>query len=668
MIFLGVEYGAKYVLENTLPVPAVSTGLVNLKPNPSSTVATGRPTQTGGATVTFPAEHQAFGAPLSAKCVAPGTGAAKEGLIIAAAGRAPVTPGVAYTLSYWTTVTAITAGKLLTMQRLWYKASGTLISSAEQNFTPTVGVQQRVDMAGVTAPSEAAFVEIRVFGSEIGTAEGAYTMFASFYQVSPGSTPGVPIGTQEQINENEIEWASTVNASAATLLTNVARAVFNDSTDPDYVGDLNPESSGLDAPEIREDSAERVETDGAIFGDFFSGKRPVILQGTIIAGSQAQRNERVGKLRAASNAKISDATLSWEDSAAGKVFINLRRQQPIRITKGYVKEFMLAMVAADSRILSYAVTGGSDKGITTASQEKFAGLGGVTAIEGASAPVIATPENIKAADAAYATIETNAPAEFSEFAAEPLYTSKHGFTIPNTAAILKVSVLTKQKVNKNTSWRYYRLWIHSLAGNPNYTYQQLYGAPLGFFAKGMAETGQVVTSTEEEFNTSAATNGRWSIDNLLTPAFVNTETFGVRIYYRASKTEKTLLSVNSVKIKVEYAEPLTVTVINNGTVPAPGVIKIFGPFEQFYIKNEANGEVITYKGKVETGKWLVFDTEAVTIVEEGTGITTPISRFENVEFPNDWIQIEPGANIIVAAGRGGTANTEMQVEYRDAWE
>ena len=125
------------------------------------------------------------------------------------------------------------------------------------------------------------------------------------------------------------------------------RVVFNDDTDEDFIGILSPESSGLDAPDVREDATDATEEDGGHHGDFFEGRRPVVLQGTIIATSAKQRNERVAKLKRASRALRRDATLEWEPSGGAKVELKLRRQQPLRVTKGYVKDFQVGMVAAD---------------------------------------------------------------------------------------------------------------------------------------------------------------------------------------------------------------------------------------------------------------------------------------------------------------------------------
>jgi virginiamycin B lyase len=136
------------------------------------------------------------------------------------------------------------------------------------------------------------------------------------------------------------------------------RVVFNDSTDKDFVGMLSPESSGLDSPEVREDAQDSTEADGGVHGDFFLGRRPVILQGTVIATSKLDRNKKVAKIkRAGGKALREDAILSWKpEGAEEKVRLRLRLNQPLRFTKGFVKDFFLPMVSADAYVESYATS------------------------------------------------------------------------------------------------------------------------------------------------------------------------------------------------------------------------------------------------------------------------------------------------------------------------
>jgi hypothetical protein len=91
-------------------------------------------------------------------------------------------------------------------------------------------------------------------------------------------------------------------------------AVFNDKLDPDYVGTLS-EITGLDSAEVRESFEDLVQADGGVHGDFYYGRRPIVLTGKSYGHpTVALRNYRLDKLLRASNAMRSDATLSWRPS------------------------------------------------------------------------------------------------------------------------------------------------------------------------------------------------------------------------------------------------------------------------------------------------------------------------------------------------------------------
>ncbi|MBA3240082.1 MAG: phage tail family protein [Acidobacteria bacterium] len=139
-----------------------------------------------------------------------------------------------------------------------------------------------------------------------------------------------------------------------------SRAVFNDPTDPDYVGYLK-DVTGLDSPDVRESSEDLTGLDGGIHGDFFYGRRPVVLEGIIEAPvSASARNARMMKLQMASNAMRDDAVLKWTPSGGVENYVTVRRQQPLRIRGGWNKEFQCALVAADPRIYGSTLNERSD--------------------------------------------------------------------------------------------------------------------------------------------------------------------------------------------------------------------------------------------------------------------------------------------------------------------
>lgn len=132
-----------------------------------------------------------------------------------------------------------------------------------------------------------------------------------------------------------------------------ARAVFNDDTDPDYVGLLS-NVSGLDSAEVRENFSDRVEGDGAEHGNFWYGRRPVILEGMIRHTSAADRNAKEQKLLVASDAMRGDAVLAWTPDETTPIArrVVLRRQQPVRVTGAWNKSFQVPMISANSLIES----------------------------------------------------------------------------------------------------------------------------------------------------------------------------------------------------------------------------------------------------------------------------------------------------------------------------
>lgn len=132
------------------------------------------------------------------------------------------------------------------------------------------------------------------------------------------------------------------------------RAVFNDDSDEDYVGILGEESSGLDSAEVRENAQDATEADGGVHGNFYYGRRPVILAGTVVADSLSDRRSKITKLKRASNALREDSSLTWEPPSGPEVALSLRRQQPIRVTGGVVKSFQVPLVSASAFIESVA--------------------------------------------------------------------------------------------------------------------------------------------------------------------------------------------------------------------------------------------------------------------------------------------------------------------------
>jgi hypothetical protein len=131
-----------------------------------------------------------------------------------------------------------------------------------------------------------------------------------------------------------------------------ARAVLNDPTDPDFVGYLDGEEAitGIDSPEIRDSYTDLADTDGGMGGTNYYSRRPIVMNGKVFPTSAADRNTKLGKLMAATDARYADGTLTWTPTGGEPVFVKFRRQLPFRAKGGFNKDFMLGLVCNDPRI------------------------------------------------------------------------------------------------------------------------------------------------------------------------------------------------------------------------------------------------------------------------------------------------------------------------------
>lgn len=137
--------------------------------------------------------------------------------------------------------------------------------------------------------------------------------------------------------------------------SNGARVVFNDPTDPDYVGPLSGDDgiTGLDFAEIIESSAQKTEDDGATHGNFYLGRRPITMTGAIVPTSSLDRATRLHKLKSVLSSILrNDGTLYFTPTGGEQVYVNVRAQQPPRFRGKWTKEFFVSLVAADPRFYS----------------------------------------------------------------------------------------------------------------------------------------------------------------------------------------------------------------------------------------------------------------------------------------------------------------------------
>lgn len=442
-----------------------------------------------------------------------------------------------------------------------------------------------------------------------------------------------------------IEWA----ARYVLDLPGVQRAVFNDSTDADYVGALSPESSGLDSPEVREDAQDATEADGGIHGNFFYGRRPVILQGTILATNATDRNTKVGKLLRASNAMRTDAILRWKPlGAPDEVFVSLRRQQPPRVTKGFVKDFLLPMVSADARIYSMTLTSASATGLLGGpSAFKFPLTAAQGVHEAGEGGVWANPNNILTTNNVFATVTGN------EGWSGLLIGRNFGFTVPNTATITGVEAQIERRRGAST------------CKDKTVTLVKENTVPFGS-NKASSETWPTPIDVIKFYG--GATD-MWGLTTAtLTPAIVNSTGFGLGVaigYVNAAETTAYSGEVDTMVLKVYWKNPpIAMTVTNDGDTDSPPTIKITGPATNFTVKNVTTGKSIKIDHALGAGSVVTIDFKNRTI--KGS---TGNNLYSKLDFINsDWWELEPGENKIeVTTESAETSSTKVETSFRDAW-
>jgi hypothetical protein len=111
-----------------------------------------------------------------------------------------------------------------------------------------------------------------------------------------------------------VPFATEVGGYYSLVSPAGVQAVFNEPTDPNYVGMLT-EVTGLDSAEVRESANDLPEADGGVHGNFYMSRRPIVLNGSIFGhATVVERNQRMDRARRASMALRADSVLSWKPS------------------------------------------------------------------------------------------------------------------------------------------------------------------------------------------------------------------------------------------------------------------------------------------------------------------------------------------------------------------
>lgn len=452
-----------------------------------------------------------------------------------------------------------------------------------------------------------------------------------------------------------------------TNSANATIAVFNDPTDPNYVGMIT-EISGLDSPEVRESADDLVQADGGIHGDFFYGRRPITITGLILnPTSAAGRNAMMQKLSSASDAMRNDAILSWTPSGGVKQFVSVRRQQPLRFSGAWQKTFQLQVVAADPRVYSDT--------LHLKAAPDFTNLKNFVTNPGAEG------NSIQVAARFVASSTTGTPGSISiSGPGRPGSSGGQFVTVSYTGVTSggQVRISTEQYAGVVAGERIYASgWVHSITAATSL------GVQVEFFTSGGASvsTAVVATQTAPTLNTwyqlrgavtvpATATKMRLTgyavptttgaqdlgLDDLM---LVDHATFAGNYFdgdQLGSRWSGTQYASSSLIDAVSY-------ITNAGSTPVFATIAVSGTVvTNPLLANFTNSQYIGLSGVGVSGI-LAFDMLNKTVIDS-TGST---NKYQYVIFPgSQWWQVMPGANEIRLEG-SATTFPFFTIQWRDAW-
>jgi hypothetical protein len=134
---------------------------------------------------------------------------------------------------------------------------------------------------------------------------------------------------------------------------------------------LVEEVTGFDSPNVRQDIEDLPEQDGAVAGNYFFGSRPITIKGKILASTAAFRNTSVISLQRALRGMTSSSTLSVTGVPALPDMQVYCRLDNVRITGGYIKDFILSLVCPDPLMYSSALHTQTASGLIAVSGVAF---------------------------------------------------------------------------------------------------------------------------------------------------------------------------------------------------------------------------------------------------------------------------------------------------------
>lgn len=105
----------------------------------------------------------------------------------------------------------------------------------------------------------------------------------------------------------------------------------------------------------------------------------------------------------------------------------------------------------------------------------------------------------------------------------------------------------------------------------------------------------------------------------------------------------------------------SIQAVNSGNFPAPVVLTIDGPITNPSVLNNTTGEELAFTITLASGESLVIDTEARTVLLNGTA-----SRYSTLSTDSVWFDLQPGTTELKLTG--STAGSPLlTAEWRSAW-
>lgn len=471
------------------------------------------------------------------------------------------------------------------------------------------------------------------------------------------------------------------------------RITFNDPQDVDNVGFLS-NITGLDSPDLRESADDLIGDDGGVHGNFFHGRRPIVLEGMIdnrpnpAVHSELLPTSVINNLVADPSAEPNTSgwgndggTITWSQdtatgwpvagtssfkvtrTAAGAGNINCYRTTPwsgvayypVEANKTYITSCYVR-TAATSRVCQmrlqwYDVAGvfisetlGGGFTDTTAPQRIFTSgtaPANATSVRPITDWFSAANAEVHYADAYQLSEGSVLPVYFdgstSPGPQEPSYTQWTGTAHASTSQLISV---TNTLYDENRV-RNIRMTALQRVTNAMRKDMQMRWTPTG-------GTEQVVyLRRQQPLRISGAYNKTFQA------ALVAADP---RIYASAIKEQR-------------FTPGAVTTIRNSGSMRTQPVATIFGPttgtMNTIEVHNHTTGEFFVFAPtySLGVGQYIVIDFANKTVTREsGTNI------YDQVQYASTtWWQVEPGDNNIEFHASGTTTNANMLLRWQDAW-